>query len=54
MVHHTDITSMDKDEASAEPEKGNPGEADRKGMNTCSGAHPPFLHAAHLELLFEL
>jgi hypothetical protein len=24
MVHHIDITSMDKDEASAEAEKGNP------------------------------
>jgi hypothetical protein len=54
MVHHIDIASMDKDEASAEAEKGNPGEVDTKGMHACSRAHPPFLHAAHLELVFEL
>jgi len=54
MVHHTDITSMDKDEASAEAERGIPSEADTKGMHACSGAHPPFLHPAHLELVFDL
>jgi hypothetical protein len=54
MVHHTDIASMDKDEASAEAEKGNPSEVDTKGMHACSGAHPTFLHAAHLQLVFEL
>jgi hypothetical protein len=54
MVHHTDITSMDKDEASTKAEKGNPGEAEKKGMHARSGAHPTFLHAVHLELVFEL
>jgi phage FluMu protein Com len=54
MVHQIDIASMDKDEASAEAEKGNPGEADTKGMHARSGAHPPFLHTAHLELVFQL
>jgi hypothetical protein len=54
MVHHTDIASMDKDKASTEEEKGNIGEADTKGMHARSGAHPTFLHVAHLELVFEL
>jgi hypothetical protein len=54
MVHHTDIASMDKDEASAEVEKSNAGEADTKGMHARSGDHPLFLHAAHLERVFEL
>jgi hypothetical protein len=40
MVHHTDIASMDKDKASAEGKKGNPSEADTKGMHARYGAHP--------------
>jgi hypothetical protein len=54
MLHHTNIASKEKDEASAKAEKCNPGEADTKGMHARFDAHRPFLHAAHLELVFEL
>jgi hypothetical protein len=53
-VHHTDIAAMEKDEASAEAGTVIPGEADTKGMHARSGAQPPFLHVAHLDLVFEL
>ena len=45
---------MEKDEANTEAGMVIPGEADTKGMHARTGAQPPFLHVAHLDLVFEL